>query len=200
MLSFLAFYAVSIQYPDYTLDEYVIYFINRIGVGQISGVYEQFNLLLYKPEYIFHAIPFGNFFAEYVPFQKDLMLVSEDVKNATSTGVKNSLFLSEAMGIGGWGLAIASPFIVAVNYALSYVVIYKIFNYMLLNDKYLCSKICPLLFIYIAPLTGGFSEWLFFKLLIIYVVFILVILLPFNLISSLSRVYPRNKFRNASLS
>ena len=198
-LSILILFAVSIQYPTYNADDYILYFINRIGVGQISGVYEQFNLFLYDPEYIYHAIPFANFFLEYTPFQKDLMIISEDVKNAASTGVKNSLFLSEAMGIGGWWLAIASPFIVAINYVLSYIVISKLINSMLLHDRYLCSKICPLLFIYIAPLTGGFSEWLFLKLLVIYVIYILITFLPFNIFHWLLRAYPRQTFRSVPL-
>lgn len=171
---------VYMQFPDYTAAQYGSYFFNRLGVGQISGVYEQFNLELRGDLYVFHAIPFASQFVDYIPFQKDLMVVTEDVKNANSTGVKNSLFISEALAIGGWWLAIISPFIVALNFALSYFFLSRLTLFFLISDRFILDRICPLLFLSISPLTGGFSEWLFFKLAIMYALLILVLVVPFT--------------------
>ena len=142
------------------------YFINRLGVGQMGGVYEQFNLNLYDPRYVYHSIPFASLFLDYPVFQKDLMLVSEGILDPTRTGIKNSLFISEASAFG-WLYLILSPFIVGFNTAISIAIIALFLSKFYLSDRILSFKISTFLFLCMNALTGGFSEYMFFKSTII---------------------------------
>src|SRR5690606_30673868 len=62
---FLLIYIVKVQYPELNDEQLTKYFINRLGVGQMGGVYEQFNLNLYDPRYVYHSIPFASLFLDY---------------------------------------------------------------------------------------------------------------------------------------
>ena len=80
-------------------------------------------------------------------------------------GVKNSLFISEAYGIGGFSLVLISPFVVGFSYSLG---IYLLSKFLL----YLFGSSISIVFalpIYIlsAALTGGFSSFPLFKGLIL---------------------------------
>lgn len=163
LLIFLSiFLIVKVQFPDYTGSDLFFYFVNRIGVGQISGVYEQFNLRLYNEEYIYHSIPFFNVFFDYPIFQKDLMVYSEGVLDPTRTGIKNSLFISEASSFGIFFL-IVSPVVVGMNSAIAIGIISIFLSKFYINNRVLSFKISTFLFFTINPITGGFSEFLFFK-------------------------------------
>lgn len=163
---FLLIYIVKVQYPELNDEQLTKYFINRLGVGQMGGVYEQFNLNLYDPRYVYHSIPFASLFLDYPVFQKDLMLVSEGILDPTRTGIKNSLFISEASAFG-WLYLILSPFIVGFNTAISIAIIALFLSKFYLSDRILSFKISTFLFLCMNALTGGFSEYMFFKSTII---------------------------------
>lgn len=173
---FLLIYVVRVQYPEFNDEQLIKYFINRLGVGQMSGVYEQFNLNLYDPRYVYHSIPFASLFLDYPIFQKDLMLVSEGVLDPTRTGIKNSLFISEASAFGG-GYLILSPFIVGMNTAISIALIALVLSKFYLGDRILAFKISTFLFLNMNALTSGFSEYIFFKSTIIIIISIGFIIL-----------------------
>ena len=98
----LVYFAVWVQLGGVTIGEFSWYIVNRLGVGQMAGVYEQFNLKIQNVNYIWHAVPFAGFFIDYPIFQKDLMMASEYVLDASATGLKNSLFISEAYALVGF--------------------------------------------------------------------------------------------------
>lgn len=166
---FLLIYVVKIQYPEFNNEQLTKYFINRLGVGQMGGAYEQFNLNLYDPRYVYHSIPFASLFLDYPVFQKDLMLVSEGILDPTRTGIKNSLFISEASAFG-WFYLILSPFIVGFNTAISIALIALFLSKFYLGDRVLSFKISTFLFLCMNALTGGFSEYIFFKSTIIIII------------------------------
>lgn len=158
----LMIFIIKVQFPDIDSDQLNVYLINRLGVGQIAGVYEQMNLNLHDPLYIYHSIPFANFFIEYPIFQKDLMMISENVLDSSSTGVKNSLFISEASSFG-WLFLLISPFIVGFNTAISIAIIAISLSKFYFNDRVLSFKISTFIFLSMNSISGGFSDFLFFK-------------------------------------
>ena len=171
LVSTLVFYVVWLQKGGITIEEFFIYIINRLGVGQMAGVYEQFNLRLRSPEYILHSVPFASQIFEYPIFQKDLMVRSEFVTDANSTGVKNSLFISEAYAFGGNYLVMVSPFLVGISYALSLFFVFKIVLHLFLGSIAVSITFSGLFFVTYLPLTGGMSEWLFLKALFMIIIF-----------------------------
>lgn len=183
---FLVIYIVKVQYPDFNDEQLTKYFINRLGVGQMGGTYEQFNLNLYDPRYVYHSIPFASLFLDYPVFQKDLMLVSEGILDPTKTGIKNSLFISEASAFG-WLYLILSPFIVGFNTAISIAIIALFLSKFYLNDRIISFKISTFLFLCMNTLTGGFSEYMFFKSAILIVISLSIILFTTKVFNTLIR-------------
>lgn len=173
-------YLVSIQYPGYSTADYISYFINRIGVGQIGGAYEQLSIELRSSDYFYHAVPFGSFVFDYVPFQRELMVVTEGMKDINSTGTKNSLFISEALAIGGWFMVAVSPFIVACAYLIEVFVTSKLFSKFLSMKREFSITFSTILFFNFGSITGGFSEWLLLKLFILHLIFIFAAILPYK--------------------
>jgi hypothetical protein len=168
-------FVVTSQFSDMDVVGFFNYLLNRLGVGQIAGVYEQFNLQITNIDYIWHAVPFANFVMDYPTFHKDLMVISESVHDPTRTGVKNSLFISEAYGIGGAAMALLSPFIVGISYAVSFFCFWYAWRRFLLKNYVISMKICGLIFVSFLSLTGGFSEWLFLKAMIMLLCFTAVV-------------------------
>lgn len=171
----LLFFVVKVQFPEFNKEDFLIYFINRLGVGQIAGTYEQFNLKLYDSKYIYHSIPFASLFFEYPVFQKDLMIISESVYDPSSTGIKNSLFISEASSFGVLFLVI-SPFIVGFNTAISIALIAIFLSKMYINDRLFSFKISTFMFLSVNTITGGFSDYMFFKSLVLIIISLTVII------------------------
>lgn len=89
----------------------------------MAGTYETFSIQLHSTSFGWHAIPFANLFVDYPVFSKELMLLSEGGAY-DSTGVKNSLFIAEAFGMGGWELALTSPLIFSFGYLIKLIIIY----------------------------------------------------------------------------
>lgn len=153
---FLLFFVVRIQMPELTLDSYLIYLADRAGVGQMAGTYESFAIGGLEGNFFWHMVPFASLLIDYPIYDKELMVFVENVDH-TNMGVKNSLFISEAFGIGGYGLLIFSPIIVGFSYVLAFVIFYKWLAFLYERNNAL---------IYFIPIsllsmniTGGFSSF-----------------------------------------
>lgn len=173
----VAFYFVSlVQFPGLTVDGYVQFLASRLGIGQLQGVYEQFGLQWRNPSYILQAIPFSNFFDSSAHYNKDLMMATWGFgRDLDSTGVMNSFFIGEALAIGGYGLVLLSPVIVAINYctiASSLVFIFrKIAGLPLGRSKMFVTLLAPGL----VRLTGDMDGVMLFKLNVMLVIFLLTV-------------------------
>lgn len=184
IIPILLYQIVLLQYPNYNFEKIVSYFINRVFIAQISGVYEQFNLFLYNWRYFWHSIPIVSSFVEHPVFQKDLMMVSEGRTDPSTIGIKNTLFIAEAYSYGGWLLVLLSPFIYVLNLSIVYAWFYKFFDLAIRKKTY--TKVLVALFIFnIFRVSGGFSEILFFKLPIFITFLFLPFVIGFNIINRL---------------
>lgn len=162
----------KIQFPEKDFDNIIEYLIGRLGVGQIFGVYEQFALRLQDYSYITNEISFSGIFGYNNSYAKDLMMLTgaygmrpEDI------GVMNSLFIGEAMAIGGMPLVYISPVIVAFNFTLlahmTIGILARNFNISIWYSK----RIGAIFVAAIAVFTGDFGGLLFFKKLIALAIF-----------------------------
>jgi hypothetical protein len=187
----LMFYSVQLQYPEFDFARFLEYVFNRLGVGQVGGVYEEYNLKIQDWAYGWHAIPFANQFLDYPVFHRDLMIISEQVHDPTSTGVKNTLFIAEAYGIGGPVLAVLSPVILGSSFALSYCALSWYWRRLFIADRHVSSKVTSLLFVSFLSLTGGFAEWPFFKGVVLLLIFTTVCWLPYAILRACSGTVAR---------
>lgn len=177
-LSLLA--VIKLQFPDLNGSEVFDFIVNRIGVAQIHGAYEQFSLKLNSPKYILHTIPFANLFYDYIPYNKDLMMHTWGYYGDNNdTGVMNSLFIGEALAIGGYWLVFFSPLIVALNFcfvAAFLVYILKSKFYLPLREA---QKIAALITVSYISFTADITGLLFFKSFFMILFFCLSILFTF---------------------
>lgn len=150
------FFVVRVQAPEMTVDQYLLYLADRAGVGQMAGTYESFAVGGLEGDFFWHMVPFASFFVDYPIYDKELMVFVENVGH-TDMGVKNSLFISEAFGIGGYSLVILSPIIVAVSYALAIMVFYRWF-YMLYGRGNAAAYSFPVALL-MMNITGDFSSF-----------------------------------------
>lgn len=171
VLSLSSIYFISsLQYNNINLSWFFEYLINRIGVGQMSGVYESFSIGSLDGAFYWQMIPFANFFIDFPNYQKELMLFTEGA-NYTSTGMKNSLFISEAYGIGGFPLFWLSPVIVGFSYGLSLVIFYYVLKKLF--GKTFSSVYAIPVFLLSFDITGGFSSFALFKGFILMIITIM---------------------------
>ncbi|MCB2173643.1 hypothetical protein KQH41_00090 [bacterium] len=180
ILYFAAYLVSSLQIPDITFNDFNIYLVNRLGVGQMSGVFETFSIPKIEGTFYWHAIPFASFFVDYVPYDKELMMIVEGF-DYESMGVKNSLFISEAYGMGGWPMVIISPFILAFSYALGMKLLFIYLRFLYGNP--VATLFAVPLYLVSAPITGGFSSFVFFKGLIFNMIHLFFIFFVFRLLS-----------------
>lgn len=168
------FYIVSLQIENIQISDFNIFLLERLGVGQMTGVYETMSIKRLEGDFYLHSIPFSRLFSDYVPYDKALMMYTEGYE-FDAMGVKNTLFISEAFGIGGWILLLLSPLIVAFSYALGFYIFQKFIS-MTFSDEIAFLYSLPL-YIIAMPLTGGFSSYPFFKGLILNI-FMLSLIFP----------------------
>ena len=169
------FFVYYLQAGSHEYSRFLIYIFNRLGIGQMAGVYETFGLIEngygIEGEFAYHMIPFARFFVNYVDYQKFLMMFTEGY-NFTSMGVKNSYFIAEAYAIGGWGLMLLSPIIVSFSFVMGLFILYKFTSYFLSKDFFFAVFIVYLKFM---DITGGFSQFPFFKGLILFLAYLFLI-------------------------
>lgn len=176
----LVFVLVKIQFPAFDNQEVVFYIFERLGVGQIQGVYEQFGLRLRDSSYIFNEIPMSGIFIGAEPYSKDLMMSAGAYgMDPKSIGVMNSFFIGEAMAIGGETFMYASPIIVAFNYCATAAVLVWLNTRFFGLDLLTSQRIISLFFPLIANFTGDLGGLLFFKKMIAVVFFMCMVLLVF---------------------
>lgn len=171
------FLIVSLQIPELTVEKFNVYLLNRLGVGQMAGVFETFSIPRLDGDFFWHMIPGASFFVEYIPYDKMLMMIVEGY-GYTEMGVKNSLFISEAYGMGGMPLVIFAPAIVGISYALGILILY-LFLYRFFGRPIALIYALPL-YILSSALTGGFSSFPLFKGLILEILCLGVIWLGFQ--------------------
>lgn len=160
LLIMLLFYVVSLQIPNLDSERFLLYLLERLGVGQMAGTFETFSLKFQSNEYFLHSIPFASFIIDYPIFSKDLMLYTEGAE-FDNTGVKNSLFIAESYGMGGVFLVALSPLIFALGYSIKLLIIY--FSLKLFFAK-IVARMYTLPFLFLTtPLTGDISSIMFQK-------------------------------------
>lgn len=182
----IVYILARVQYPELKFDSFMLYLVQRIGIGQIQGVYEQFALNIIDISYIWHTVPFANFFMEAPAFNKDLMMSTWGQNlSSDSVGVMNSYFIGEALAIGGYTLVYFSPLIVAFNYCLTFVVFYILFKKYFSFGKDISGLYIKLLLPTFIIFTGDITGLLFLKITIMLLVFLTLIFIVFRLIKSL---------------
>lgn len=184
LLLFITYRVVLLQYSHMVdISVFLDYFSQRMFVAQIIGVYEQFNLFLRDDSYIWHGIPFASLIKDYPVFHKDLMMISEDRIDPSTIGIKNTLFVAEAYGMGGSLLAVMSPFIIGVNFIIMFVVFFRLLQFLFPNNFEINKLIASVFLFSYLDITGGFSDFVFFKILIM----LLGLLSPIWLLAYLAR-------------
>jgi len=184
---------VLFQYPHMKdIFLFADYFYQRVFVAQMIGVYEQYNVFLQDYNYIFHGVPFASYFIDYPQFHKDLMLVTEDRTNPDNIGIKNTLFIAEAYGMGGVVLMVISPVIMALNFSLSYVWMVFLINKIAFVELEFTKRIVAISIFSYVGITGGFSDLMFFKITIMMTLLLLPFLFFHKLVLSLSVLYGKS--------
>jgi hypothetical protein len=178
-LYFLLYLIVGLQIPDLSIKIFNKYLLSRVGVGQMAGVFETFSIQKIDGDFFWHIIPGASFISDYIPYEKVLMMVTEGY-GYSDMGVKNSLFISEAYGIGGMPLAIFSPFIVGASYGLG------LYFLHIFITKFFSGSVSTIytlpIYILSSSLTGGFSSFPLFKGLLLGIINIIVIWVVFQLL------------------
>lgn len=177
---------VNIQFANSHSFTFYGYFVNRLGVGQIQGVYEQFGIKLKDKDYILYAIPFANYITdiETDQFNKDLMMSTFGRRrfDARDIGVMNSFFIGEALAIGGIPLVIFSPLIVAFNYVLIVVslsiVFQKFFGIPFSRSRFVIQVFVPAF----VAFTGDLGGLIFFKANIMILVFFAPVIMVYSIL------------------
>ena len=181
----LALYGVvRLQVQGINLEKFIGFLVDRIGMAQMAGTYDGIALGPLSGHFGWHMVPFANFFEDYVPYAKALMMHVEGY-DYDQVGVKNSFFVSEAYGIGGYWLVIASPFIVGFCWVISAVVFYRAMKWMFGRDV-AGLYFLPISILYM-NLTGGFSPFPLFKGLLLMLSVFCVFWAPWFLLSLLPR-------------
>lgn len=191
LIFFLLFWITALQIPNLDLETYLAFLVNRLGIGQMSGVFETFSIDRLRGDFYLHTIPFASLFLDYPTYDKQLMLFTEGA-DFSRTGVKNSLFISEAYGIGGWLLASLSPIIVGVSYGVGSYLLH--FSMKIFFGPNVAAVYALPIYLLSSPLTGGFSSFIFFKGLILTLLIIFPIFILFHalkLLGNSSRSNPR---------
>lgn len=185
-LFLLLYFLVIVQYPGMTLEGFFFYLVDRLGVGQIQGVYEQFSLGLSDWRYILKEVPFSGVFTNPPSFSKDLMLntLSQN-RDASETGVMNSFFIGEAYAIGGFLFVLVSPIIVAFNYCfIAFFVIYFVVKFYMMDLRE--AQLIGVLFCSsVIMFTGDFNGLLFGKKIFILFFYFFIVFLTFRVIRGL---------------
>ena len=105
------------------------------------------------------------------------MMISEDRIDPSNIGIKNTYFIAEAYAMFGSWFIFPSVIIYSINFALGYIILVKLLNRVVTRRLELNKKIVSVfLFTYIS-VTGGCSELLIMKSIIMIVLLMMPILL-----------------------
>lgn len=177
----LVFGLTKIQFPEKNLEDLIIYLIERVGIGQIFGVHEQFALKLQDFSYIFNEIPFSGIFGYNRSMAKDLMMLTGGYgMRPEDIGVMNSLFIGEAFAIGGPLLLYTSPIIVAFNYTLlTYLTVRILINGFNIS-KWHSKRVAAIFVAAAAVFSGDLGGLLIFKKIIALMIFWFLVFLSYK--------------------
>lgn len=176
---FFIYFVVSFQIPDLTFEVFNKYLLERIGTGQMAGVFETFSLpSKLQGDFYLHMIPFASIFSDYISYDKALMMYVENYE-FSEMGVKNSFFISEAYGIGGVGFLLVSPLLFAFNFVMG---IKILFWYLKVTvGLEIASFIAVPLSLLAFSVSGGISSYVFFKGLILQIILISVVVVFYKI-------------------
>ena len=160
IIYFIIFSVVSLQIPELTFAQFNNYLLQRLGIGQMIGTFLSLAHARISGDFFWQMIPGARFFTDYVPYDKVLMLNAENYGYA-DMGVMNSLFISEAYGIGGWALVIISPLIVGMSYLIGILILYKFLKSFF--TKEIATIYALPMYLLNSNITGGFSSFPLFK-------------------------------------
>lgn len=180
----IIYFIVSLQMHGLSFSGFVGYLTDRIGMAQMAGTYDGIALGRLHGEFYWHMVPFANFFEHYIPYDKLLMMRVEGY-DFGDVGVKNSFFISEAYGIGGYALVLASPFIVGMSWVLNAILMFLTMKWMFGRDV---SRLyfLPLTIMYL-NVTGGFSPFPLLKSFLLMVLILGLFWFPYFMISLLPK-------------
>lgn len=194
------YFIMSLQSPGLTVNGYIVYLVNRLGIGQMAGVYETFGLeksgSLPEGEFYWHMFPGARLFVSYIDYQKVLMMVTEGY-GYSEMGVKNTYFIAEAYAIGGFPLMFLSPIIVALSTALGLIVLVDLLRRIV--GKELATPIAMMLYFKTQALTGGFSHFPLLKGIILIVGQLLIIWIFCVVVMSFTRISLKRRLHTFQL-
>jgi len=186
VLGYSMFFMLARQQPDLDLASFLSYLLNRIGVGQMAGVYETFGLASSGSfpggDYYLHAIPGAKAFYSYIDYQKMLMMVTEGY-GYSEMGVKNTYFIAEAYAMGGYPLVWLSPVVVAFSSAMGLWVLRK---YMRLLSPILAPHLALAVYMLSHNITGGFASFPLLKGMLLLIPLLSIVIVPVGYISKIS--------------
>ena len=182
ILMLIIYNIVSLQIEELDLATFGLYLLGRLGIGQMAGVYETLSMEFFVENSWWHMVPFASAFVEYPIFSKELMLATENY-DYDRIGVKNSFFIAEAFGIGGYLLIFLSPIVVAFSYVLKIIIIFNVLRGFF---GIYVAKIYSMPIVFLSSsLTGDFSSFVFQKstlLIVILLTFVYIIGIPFKML------------------
>jgi len=193
------YFVVSMQIPSLTLEKYFSYLINRLGIGQMAGVYETVGLAKMgatpQGNFYWHMIPGASFFVDYIDFQKILMMVTEGYEHA-EMGVKNTYFIAEAYAIGGIPFVFLSPIMVGFSTVLGLILLIDILR------KFVGRELAPylglMLYFKTQSITGGFSHFPLLKGIILIIIQLFIIWILCIIVMPITKITFKRKFRFSS--
>lgn len=177
LLAILMVIVIFAGEKGFDLAVFLDYLWNRLFIGQMAGYFEQWNLLLWREDYILHAIPFASLFQDYPVFHKDLMLISEGRLEGSQIGIKITFYMAEAYAMLGWAGFVLSPFIMAVQFMVTFLIFAAVLRKLVYGNPALARFTAAYFFVTFFSTTDGLSEMLFYKGLIV----LLIIITPASL-------------------
>ncbi|MFK7875689.1 MAG: hypothetical protein AB8B71_07885 [Paracoccaceae bacterium] len=172
--AFLAFYFFATTFFLGENNAFWDYFWNRAFIGQMAGMYEQFNLFLFDPSFSWHSVPFASLLIDYPSFHKELMLVSENLVDPDRIGIKVTFFSAEAYGMFGWSGVVIAPFLLAIQFVMTFLLLNAAIDRLILRNRELSKYVTSFFFVAYFSFTDGISEMLLLK----GAIFVLVLMLP----------------------
>lgn len=142
----------------FDLGEFARYFVDRVFVGQMAGLFEQSRLGLGDANYIFHAVP-G---LDAPVYHRDLMIISEGLPPDALIGYKVTLFPAEAEAIAGLAGVLIAPVVMAGQFHLAYKIIEAAARFAA-ADSVVSGHLARYVAGALLTLTGGVTEHLAFK-------------------------------------
>lgn len=189
----LIFFVLHLQIQEFSFEQFFWYILARLGIGQMSGVFETWGLFVANSmptgDFYLHMIPGAKIFFDYIDYQKALMMITEGYEY-TEMGVKNTFFVAEALAMGGLPLAFFSPIIVGVAAGAGLAILVSVMKKML--PMGMAAPVALMLYLKTHDINGGFSSFPMLKGIVLILVQVVVILIWCYLFSGFARMLKRS--------